>query len=61
MKRRDLVKHLATHGCVLKREGSGHSIFWDPGTRKRASIPRHREVDNATARAICKQLGVPAP
>lgn len=62
MKRRDLVKHMATHGRVLKREGSGHSIFWDPETRKhRASVPRHREVDDVTAREICKELGIPAP
>ena len=27
MKRRDLVRHLEQHGCVLKREGGSHSVF----------------------------------
>lgn len=61
MKRRDLPKHLAAHRCVFKREGSKHSIYWDPGTRKRTSVPRHIEIDDATARGICKQLGIPEP
>ncbi|MGI8911034.1 MAG: type II toxin-antitoxin system HicA family toxin [Rubrobacteraceae bacterium] len=61
MKRRDLLKHLSIHGCVLKREGSKHSIYWDPNTRKRTSVPRHNEVDDATARGICKQLAIPDP
>lgn len=61
MKKRALLKHLAGHGCVFKREGGDHSIYWDPDTRKRASVPRHSEIDDVTAREICKLLGIPRP
>ncbi|MCS6978307.1 MAG: type II toxin-antitoxin system HicA family toxin [Gemmatales bacterium] len=49
------------HGCVLVREGASHSIWENPVTRKRTSVPRHREILLPTAKAICKQLGVPEP
>ena len=32
MKRRDLVRHLERHGCLLAREGHIHSIFENPQT-----------------------------
>ena len=61
MKRRALLEHLKKHGCGLFREGSGHSIYRNAATGKRTSIPRHGEIDNVTARKICKQLGIPPP
>ena len=61
MKRRQLLDHLAAHGCELYREGSRHSIYRNTRTGKRTSVPRHGEVDNVTARKICDQLGVPRP
>ena len=61
MKRRDLVRHLRLHGCVLAREGAEHSIWENPATGHRSAVPRHREVLDITARAICRQLGVPDP
>ncbi|MCY3024617.1 MAG: type II toxin-antitoxin system HicA family toxin [Planctomycetota bacterium] len=61
MKRRDLVRHLALHGCAFLREGGGHSIFRNAATGQQSSIPRHREVGEKLARKICKDLGVPAP
>jgi hypothetical protein len=30
MKRAELVRHLAAHGCELFREGGRHSIYWNP-------------------------------
>ncbi len=60
MKRVDLIKHLQNHGCQLRREGRGHSIWFNPVTGRQSSVPRHREVDDYTARAICRQLGIPA-
>lgn len=59
MKRRDLVRHLRRHGCVLVREGSDHTIYENPANGRRAPVPRHREIPDHTARAICRQLGVP--
>ncbi|HAF71350.1 TPA: addiction module toxin, HicA family [Candidatus Acetothermia bacterium] len=61
MKRRDLLRHLRQHGCRFVREGREHSIWENPTTKHRASIPRHREIPEYTAKRICKQLGVPSP
>ena len=61
MKRRDLLQPLARQGCRFVREGSDHSIWENPANGRRASIPRHREVLEYTARKICKQLGISEP
>lgn len=61
MKLSDLEKHLRFHGCNLHREGSNHSIWRNSANHKMTSVPRHREVKENTARAICKQLEVPLP
>jgi len=61
VKRTDLIRHLADHGCVLLREGSRHSVYYNPTAQRTSTVPRHREVKNPTAIRICKQLGVPDP
>lgn len=61
MKRRDLIAHLERHGCTLSREGSRHSVYYNPAANRKATVPRHREVEKGLAAAICKQLGVPTP
>lgn len=61
MKRRDLLQHLRQHGCRFVREGAEHSIWENPAARRRASIPRHREIPDYTAARICQQLGIPLP
>ena len=57
MKRRDLLRMIRNFGCVLVREGAEHSIWENPNTGRRASIPRHREINDYTARRIVEQLG----
>ncbi len=37
----------------------GNSVWWNSVTRKTAAVPRHREVKNPTAHAICKALKIP--
>ncbi|MFW5760506.1 MAG: type II toxin-antitoxin system HicA family toxin [Cyclobacteriaceae bacterium] len=59
MKRQALIKHLKKCGCYLLREGKKHSIFINPENGKEAPIPRHTEVKNLLAKAICKELEVP--
>jgi len=59
MKRGDLIRHLTEHGCELKREGSGHSIWWNPQNRTMQPVPRHTEIPNNLARKICRCLGIP--
>jgi mRNA interferase HicA len=61
MKRRDLVRHLAVHGCELLREGSRHSVFYNPKTNRTSSVPRHSEINDFLARKICRDLGIPEP
>jgi predicted RNA binding protein YcfA (HicA-like mRNA interferase family) len=61
VKRRELVRHLREHGCVLLREGSRHSVFVNQATRKTSTVPRHREVNDDLARKICRDLGVDPP
>ncbi|KAB3543679.1 MAG: type II toxin-antitoxin system HicA family toxin [ANME-2 cluster archaeon] len=59
MKRRALLKHLNQHGCRLLREGSRHSIYFNPVNRKTSSVPRHTEIADKLAQKICKDLNVP--
>ena len=40
---------------------SEDSIWENPGVNRRASVPRHREVNAYTAMRICKQLDIPQP
>lgn len=61
MKLADLERHLRQNGCALHREGGAHSIWRNPANRRIASVPRHREIKENTARAICKQLEVSLP
>jgi mRNA interferase HicA len=61
VKRIDLIRHLEQHGCVLFREGSNHSVFINPATRKTSTVPRHREINDFLARKICKDLQISPP
>jgi len=59
MKRNDLLRHLRKHGCYLKREGSAHSLWWNPQTGQIQAVPRHTEVPNRLAQRICRLLSIP--
>ena len=59
MNRRDLLRHLKDHGCVFVREGHSHTIYENAANGNQVPIPRHREIPDVFAKAICKQLGVP--
>lgn len=61
MKLKELERHLRAHGCALGREGGRHTIWVNPAKHKITSVPRHREIKENTARAICKQLEIPLP
>ncbi len=61
MKRVELIRHLAQHGCVLLREGGKHSVFINRATRKSSAVPRHAEINDFLARKICRDLQVPEP
>jgi predicted RNA binding protein YcfA (HicA-like mRNA interferase family) len=61
VKRRDLERHLTSHGCHVLREGASHSIWHNPPADLRTPVPRHNEIPTGTARAICRQLAIPPP
>ena len=61
MKLRDFLRHLQQQGCILAREGSNHAIWENPVNGKRTAVPRHRELVDFTAKAICQQLEIPLP
>ena len=61
MKRVDLVRHLAAHGCELLREGANHSVYVTRKARKASAVPRHREINEHLARKICRDLEVLPP
>ncbi len=59
MKRRQLLRHLRSHGCELLREDSKHSWWHNPEQNRRSAVPRHTEISNILANKICKDLGAP--
>lgn len=54
-----LQKHLVEHGCIVVREGGRHTVWRNPRSGARSTVPRHREIPRTTARSICRQLDVP--
>ena len=46
MKRRDLIRHLETHGCVFLREGGSHTVYVNRLSGKVSTIPRDREIND---------------
>ena len=61
MKRRDLLRHLQTHGCRLEREGGQHSLWMNLETGAVEAAPRHAKIGKHLSRKICRQLSVPEP
>ncbi len=59
MKRGELIRHLKEFGCILKREGAGHSLWVNPKTGEMEAVPRHNEIKNQLAKKICRGLSVP--
>ena len=60
MKRRDLERHLRSHGARLLREGGNHG-FWGLDPERSTAVPPRRESAYGLARKICKDLGIPSP
>lgn len=53
MKTKDLIKLLEKNGWSFKRHGANHDVYTKDGERE--SIVRHRETDEALAKAIIKR------
>lgn len=59
MKRTDLIRTIEDEGCVFVRAGGRHDIYRNVITGKADAIPRHREINELTARAIIRRLSAP--
>ena len=59
MKRLDLLKILRAEGCVLVRTVGRHDWWRNLITGAAQPIPRHREINEITARAIIRRLSSP--
>ena len=57
MKRRDLIKALEQAGYTVLRDTGNHTVYHKPGQR-RIEIPRHKEVNELTARQILRDAGL---
>jgi len=61
MKRVDLIRRVCEDGCVFVRAGSRHDVYRNVITGATQPIPRHREINENTARAIIRALSTPEP
>ena len=59
MKRADLLRRLGEEGCVLARSRGGHDIYRNVITGATQPVPRHREINEITARSILRHLSAP--
>lgn len=56
MKKKDLITELEHIGFRFKRHGGNHDIYVR-GTDVE-KVPRHREINEQLARAICQKWGI---
>ena len=57
MKRRDVLKKLLDAGFSIIRDDGSHTNLWKPGSRV-IQVPRHREINENTARQLLKDAGL---
>ena len=57
MKRRDLIKKLEAAGYKIDRDNGNHIIYEKEGSRP-VQVPRHREINENTAKAILRAAGL---
>lgn len=57
MKRRDLIKKLEAAGYRVDRDDGGHTVYEKEGSRP-VQVPRHREINENTAKSILKVAGL---
>jgi len=57
VKRRDLIKKLEANGFREIRDDGNHTIYKAPDKRA-VQVPRHREINENTARQILKDAGL---
>jgi hypothetical protein len=61
MRRRDLLRHLARHGCEMLREGSKHTVYVNRQARTVSTIPGYHEIKEVLVKKRCQDLEIPEP
>ena len=61
MKRLDLIRRIEDDGAVFVRHGADHDWYRNVITGAMQPVPRHREVNENTARGIIRKLSTPRP
>lgn len=61
MKRKEFIRYLSEHGCVLLREGGKYSVYQNPASKSEVPVTRHPEIADYTVRKLCKELGIEPP
>ncbi|MBI4248831.1 MAG: type II toxin-antitoxin system HicA family toxin [Elusimicrobia bacterium] len=61
MKRREFIRYLADHECVLSREAGKYSIFKNSANGQEVPVTRHNEIAEFTVKKICRSLGIEPP
>ncbi len=56
MKRKTLIRKIASAGCVLVKHGASHDLYRNPATGRKQPVPRHNEIDEQLAKHIIKAL-----
>lgn len=56
MKRKDLIKRLEKAGFKFERHGSDHDIYVRGNETE--EVPRHKEINEITAKKIIKRRGL---
>ncbi|MBR3467192.1 MAG: type II toxin-antitoxin system HicA family toxin [Bacteroidales bacterium] len=59
MKRKVLINHLEANNCEFLNHGKKHDVYINTETKVKTTLPRHADIDEELADAICKQLGIP--
>lgn len=59
MKFRDLVRRIEEEGAVFVRHGGDHDWYRNVISGAMAPVPRHREINENTAKSIIKKLSAP--
>jgi hypothetical protein len=59
VKRKVLINHLKAYKCEFLNHGKKHDVYINTETKVKTTIPRHADIDEELADAICKQLGIP--
>ena len=60
MKYRDLIRRITEEGAAFVRHGGDHDWYRNVITGVMDAVPRHREINEITARRIIRRLSAPS-